>query len=256
MSKEAHPQFKQPQIKYRADKPVLLDCPKCHNFISTKDINLEQAEATCSHCQHKFSFEEQMRQDPYRRPEMIMPKSTEVLKLHSVLDIVVDWYHAAPKKRIVGLLGSAFFWNVFLIPAVLFLVFSGDFFFMLLFIGHILTGFSLIWYLLAFLVNKTHIEVTQKGIRIKHKPLPTPTNKSIFIPTEEIKQLYVTRYTEKIGRKSKPVQAYALSAVLKNNRVLPILKGMDKSTQLYLEQEIETYLGIKDKPIEGELPRH
>ena len=30
---------------------------------------------------------------------------------------------------------------------------------------------------------------------------------------------------------------------------------MNRESQLYLEQEIETYLGIKDRPIRGEVAR-
>lgn len=245
-----------PIVQYKTARPILLDCPKCHSFISASDIDITKGEATCSHCDHQFSFQDQLKKDPYRRPEMIMPDGVDVLRISSMLDIVIDWYKSAPKKRVLGLIGSSFFWNIILIPIFIYLALQGEFFFILLFIGHFITGISLMWYLLATLVNKTHIEVNQKGINIKHTPVPTFNNRSLSIPKEKIKQLYVTRYTDKIGKKKEAIQAYALSAILDNNKVIDLVKGMDKDTQLYLEQEIETYLGIKDKLIKGEISRY
>jgi uncharacterized Fe-S cluster protein YjdI len=255
VAKSTQPAFKEPQVKYKIDEPVLLDCPKCHSFISAEDIDLHKAIAICSHCTYTFKIEDHLAKDPHRRPEQIMPDSTDVLKLTSMLDIIIDWYKAAPKKRILGLIGGAFFWNILLVPLFIFLALRGELFMVILLAGHVLTGLSLLWYLLASLINKTHIVVTGEGISIRHTPLPTFHNKSIDIPRESIKQLYVTRYTEKIGKNKNAIQAYSLSAILKSNKVVELLKGMDQNTQLYLEQKIENYLGIKDYPIKGEVSR-
>lgn len=250
-------EYHQPSdVKYQTDRPVLLDCPSCHSFISANQINLDQKTAACGHCKHTFDFESKLKKDPHRRPEIFIPDGVEMLKISSLLDIEVDWYKSAPKKRVGSIVGSSFLWNIFLIPVFFFFLLSGDFIFLFFFVGHLITGLGLLWYLLALFLNKTRIEVNQKGINIKHSPIPTFRNRSFYIPITKIKQLYVTRYTEKIkGKKTKGMQAYALSAVLHNGKVIELLKGMDRKTQLYIEQEIEQYLGIEDQPIQGETLR-
>ena len=97
--------------------------------------------------------------------------------------------------------------------------------------------------------------MNKDGITIRHSPIATFNNQKIKIPKEKIVQLYVTRYTEKIGKNKEGVQAYALSAILDNKKVIDLVRGMNRETQLYLEQEIETYLGIKDKIVKGEVQR-
>lgn len=244
------------QVKYRTSEPVLLDCPQCKHFVDSDHIDMSSGEAHCPNCGHKFSLQNEIRKDPLRRPEIVMPKGIDVLKLSSSLDIDVDWYHAAPKRSIATIISGSFFWNLLLIPLVIFLALSGDFFFILFFGGHLMTGLALMVYLLAMLINKTKIAVDKSGIKIRHSPIPV-FNKAQDIPVENIAQLYVSRYTERFSnKKSKGVQAYSLSAILKNNKVVELVKGLDRETQLYLEQEIETHLGIIDRRVRGEVTRN
>lgn len=255
MAKQSASHHSTPAVKYKTNRPILLDCPSCKHFISSAQIDLEEGIASCTNCGHTFAFEDVVKADPLRRREVVMPDGVDALKLSSMLDIVVDWYHAAPKRTIATLISGSFFWNIILLPIVIFLALSGDFIFILFFGGHIITGLMLLMYLAATFLNKTHIEVNASGINIRHTPLPM-FNKQQHIPVEMIDQLYVSRYTERFhNKKGNGVQAYALSAVLKNRKVVRLLKGMDLETQLYLEQEIETYLEIKDRKVRGEMPR-
>ncbi len=240
----------------RIGKSLLLDCPRCHSLISADQIDLPSQTAHCAHCNHEFSFAEEWKKDPHRRPEIMMPDGVEALKLQSTLEIIIDWYRSAPKKSVGSLALSTFFWNLFLIPLVILFFFSRNFVFLLFFSGHVFTGIALLAYLFTIFVNKTHLEVTRKGIKIRHEPIKTILNKPRFIPAEDIDQLYVTKYTERYSKKNrKGIPAYALHVVLKNGKSIELIKGMDQSTQLYLEQEIETYLGIPDQEIKGEIPR-
>lgn len=244
------------RVKYRTSEPVLLDCPQCQHFVPGGHIDMSSGEVGCPNCGHTFALENEIRKDPLRRPEIVMPKGIEVLKLRASLEIDIDWYHAAPKRSIATIISGSFFWNLLLIPLVVFLALSGDFFFILFFGGHLMTGLALMVYLLAMLVNKTSIAVDKSGIRIRHRPVPV-FNKAQDIPVENIAQLYVSRYTERFSnKKSKGVQAYALSAILKNNKVMELVKGLDRESQLYLEQEIETHLGIVDRRVRGEVTRN
>ncbi|MDH3652531.1 MAG: hypothetical protein OEQ53_22760 [Saprospiraceae bacterium] len=250
------------QILYKSETPLktgkslLLDCPKCHSFISSEQINLANQSAKCGHCNNEFSFAEEWNKDPHRRPEIMIPDGVEALKLSSMLEIVIDWYQSSPKKSIGTMALSAFFWNLFLIPLVILLFFSKNFIFILFFGGHVFTGLALLAYLVAMFVNKTHLEVNREGIKIRHAPFKSILNKPRFIPKDQIKQLYVTRYTERYTKRNKKgIPAYALYVILQNDKRIELIKGMDRNTQLYLEQEIETYLGIPDERIKGEVSR-
>lgn len=210
----------------------------------------------CSHCGHSFDIAQEIKKDPLRRPEISMPNGVEMLKLRQTLELVIDWYHATPKRGIVGLISGSFFWNLLLIPILIWMALSGHFLLILFFSGHVVTGGLLLLYLLARLFNKSTITVQKSGIRIEHAPIKTPWNKSQFLPKKAIQQLYVSRYSEKVNRKSKQsVQAYALSAVMTNNKTIELVRGMNKETQLYLEQEIERYLGIRDEIVPSEVSR-
>lgn len=254
---QKHKGFREKMVtRTREGRSMLLDCPHCQTLVSAKDINLDSGEAHCSHCGQVFDFEDEIKKDPFRRPEIVMPEGVDVLKLSSMLDIVVDWYQAAPKRRIGSMVFSSFFWNIVLIPLILFLAFNGQFVMVLFFFGHVLTGLALVAYLIALFLNKTHIEVTEEGINLRHEPIPTPFNKDIHIPKSSIAQLYVSKYTQRFGReRKKGIEAYALHAVTTNGKVIDLVKGMNAEAQLFLEQEIETYLKIKDVPVRGEIKR-
>lgn len=245
-----------PEVKVLPGRPVLLDCPNCGQFISAIDVDLEQKKADCSNCGHQFMFEDQVKEDPHRRPEMIIPDSVDALPLRSKLEIVLDWYRAAPKKSVATLVTGTFLWNIILLPIVFFLAYTGNFLIMIFLMGHLATGFVLLAQLISLFVNKTHITVDSTGISMQTSPIKSLLHRDKQISAEQIKQLYVVRYTEKYHKKNqRGVQAYALYAILYNNKTIELVRGMDRETQLYLEQEIERYLDIKDLPVRGELER-
>jgi Fe-S cluster biosynthesis and repair protein YggX len=49
--------------------------------------------------------------------------------------------------------------------------------------------------------------------------------------------------------------AYGLYAIMHNGKKVKLLDQMNLETQLYLEQEIERFLRIKDKAIRGEVKK-
>ncbi len=253
---QQHPSDSPRPLKVIPGHPVLLDCPKCHHFISSNEIDLEHGTAECTSCGHTFDYGKKLRSDPHRRPEMIMPESVEALKLTSMLEIVVDWYKSAPKRTVLTLVSGAFFWNLLIIPFAIFLAYHGSFLWLAFFAGHLMTGLYLVKQLLATFLNKSKITVDSSGIEISHSPIRTTLNKVRKIARRDIEQLFVVRYTQKFGRKDqRGVQAYALFVIMKNGDRIELLRGMDRSSQLYLEQEIEKYLGIKDTFVKGEIER-
>ena len=114
----------------------------------------------------------------------------------------------------------------------------------------LLFNIAFIYPVLAKVVNKTHIFVSKDAIEIKHLPLPWPGNKRI--EKRNIKQLYGK---EEIRNHNRGVHiSYEVHIISTDDRDLTLLKGLKTSSQaLYLEQEIEKYLGIKNRKVRGEI---
>jgi hypothetical protein len=108
------------------------------------------------------------------------------------------------------------------------------------------------WWCLAVLLNKTTIRAQRGLIEIRSGPIPCGGNKTF--PTAGLEQLYAQ---EKVSHgKNGTSYSYELQALLSGNRREKLLAGLTDAEQaLYIEQQLERYLGIEDRPVPGELPR-
>ena len=115
---------------------------------------------------------------------------------------------------------------------------------------HILSGVAVSYYAITGWFNKTYIKVTSQYIDISHKPLPWMGNKKIN--SYDIKQLYGK---EKISRNNNSSSVtYEVHVIMNSGYDTKLLSGLSNSEQaLYIEQEIEKFLGIKNKSVRGEL---
>lgn len=115
---------------------------------------------------------------------------------------------------------------------------------------HVAVGLYLTYSTIAGFVNKTTVELTPGTLAIYFDPLPWPGEKKIS--TAEIKQLYC----KEIHKRSKNGvhYTYNLYAVTQDDRQVQLLSGLD-SPELarYFEQQLETWLRIKDQPVLGEI---
>lgn len=233
-------------------KGIHLDCVECGTPVPARDININTSLAKCTNCDSIFDFEDEIRQWDRNRPEIFMPDGLEVLKLQSELDIQVSWMQSKPRKGFGFLTFFTFMWNLILLPIVFTSVLSGEFGILLGAGIHIVVGLGLLGYIASVFVNTTDIIIDSRFLEIRHRPIKLPFFKTHKIPSKDIKQLYVTRY---VSHKSNnvPSHAYALYAILHSGEKIQILNGMNQETQLYLEQEIENYLEIKDSSVTGEI---
>ncbi len=104
---------------------------------------------------------------------------------------------------------------------------------------------ALAYYALAGLFNRTTIQVTSKHLKLRQGPLPYFGNLTLL--TENISQLYVSQVYDEVYN-------YELRIQLRNNsKDKVLLKGLSSPlSALFLEQEIEQYLGIEDKVLPQE----
>ena len=106
------------------------------------------------------------------------------------------------------------------------------------------------YYALTGWFNVTDITATRQDITVKHKPLPWLGNKTIN--ARDIKQLYGK---EKVttNRNSTSV-SYEIHVITHSGADTTLVTGLETSQQaLFIEQEIEKFLNIKNAPVRGEI---
>lgn len=238
------------ELDFSGIEHSLLSCPKCNHFISGKDINIEKTVAKCEQCQHVFAFEHDSSTRKLK-PAALIPEGVETLKLKSELDIRLKWSDTTTKGGRWFILLFTTFWNLIVLPFAVGAIVSGAWGILLFLSAHLAVGLGLLWHLATIFFNQTSISVTKHKIRIRTLPLRSLLWKSKEIDTDKIKQLYVTRYVQSTSN-GNPNHAYALYAIMNNGDKVSLIRGMNRETQVYVEQEIEGYLGIKNKKVPEE----
>jgi len=240
-----------PKVKLGKSDQLDLVCENCGSPIDGENININSSLAKCGECSTVFSIKEDhfFLHDRKGRPEMIMPEGTDVLELSDTLDIRLDWLQSHPRGALGFLTVFALFWNGILAVIAGGALVSGAFSSIAFMSVHLLVGLGLIYYLATVYLNYTDVVVTESYIDISHRPIKNPFVRSARIESDDIDQLYVSKYVSSTTN-GNPNYAYALYAILKTNgKKVSLIKGMNRETQLYLEQEIERYLKIKDRPV-------
>lgn len=114
---------------------------------------------------------------------------------------------------------------------------------------HLCVGIGLTYSTIAGFVNRTVLNVSKEFISIVHRPLPWLGNKTI--PGYSITQLYVEEVVRTTRRGASV--SYRLNAITNENKKVKLASNLDShDTAIFLEQEIESYLGLQDRKVPGE----
>jgi hypothetical protein len=174
-----------------------------------------------------------------------MPKGINLEHMGMELLITRKWF--SPKY--IFLTVFALFWNGFMV--VWYSIAISQKMWAMAGFGaiHTIVGLSLIYIVLSGFLNKTYIKVSHQNLNIKHGPVP---HRGMNMISSQIRQLYCK---EKIQRsRNSTSTSYEVRAATVEGKDKKLLKGLEKSEQaLYLEQEIERFLGIKDQIVSGEI---
>lgn len=231
-----------------------IRCKRCGAPIPKRNIDRELALATCEHCGTVFGLRlptpEEEREAPRvpERPPVPMPERFEIAETGSALRITYQWFN----WTYVMLMVFAVFWNGFMVVwNVMGAV--ATFGIMNLFgLLHTAVGIGMAYYALVGLINSTTIWVTPGVLKISHHPLPWFGAKEVR--ASAIRQLYAKEVIR--STKNGTSRNYQVHAVLEGEGQEKLLQGLAEAEQaLYIEQEIERYLGIEDRPMATELPR-
>ena len=230
---------------------ALLACPECNHFISGKNIEIENTTARCDQCNHVFGFGHDAASGKLVATEVI-PDGVEVLKLRSELDIRLKWIDTTSSSGRKFLILFTALWNLIVLPFALGAIVSGTWGILLFLSAHLAVGLGLLWHLATIYLNQTSISITKDRIRIRTMPLKNFFWRSKEIKTRDVHQLYVSEYVQS-RTNGNPNYAYALYAIMANGDKQSLIRGMNKTTQIYVEKAVESFLGIKDRKVKEEI---
>jgi hypothetical protein len=249
-----------------------LSCVTCGRLILAQDVNLQNMVAKCRNCNAVFSFApanadsskssiletvQQLMKEANReegstlqRPtdgrKIEMPKGVITERDFGELRFIIPWRNT---RRWGFFLLFTIVWNAILTPIVLVGIATGEWMVLLFTSIHIIIGVSFLMYTLGLMFNKTNIVVTSQGVDIKNGPIPIPFNPNRFMAVRDIEQLFVEEYVPS-KTNGQPDYTYAVTALTTSAERQRLVGGFSQSGHaLYLEQEIETFLGIENRAV-------
>ncbi len=228
-----------------------LNCPYCGSQISVEHINLDRLIAKCAGCNAVFSFEGTIDAPGIQQPKRLdvpMPNGIAVANNGYDLTIIRRWF----SLKYIFLTFFCLIWDGFLLFWYSMALSQGVWIMALFATGHAAIGVFLTYTVIAGYFNRTTINVSRVALAVSHGPLPWPGRKQL--DSAGIRQMYCK---EQIHRgKNSTNYTYEVHVALNTGKDEKLVTGLENSEQaLYLEQEIERFLGIKDQPVRGEFGR-
>ncbi len=225
-----------------------IRCKNCGSVVPASNIDLKGQIAKCDRCNSVFNCRDLLSGVSGNRAEIRLPDRIRVRRDISGLNIERSWF----SSRIIFLTFFTVFWDGFMIFWYGESFRTGNYTMGLFGSLHALIGLFLTYSVMTGFINKTRITVIPQLLTIRHGPIPAPGN--ITINPAEIKQVYSM---ERVSHgKHGPNYSYEMRAATRSGKDIKLLKGLENKEQvLYIEQEIERYLRIKDEPVAGEIPR-
>lgn len=224
-----------------------LNCETCGAPIRAENINLDRAIAKCVECHAVFGFSDRFPQVPQAsaaKPTVERPKNIQLVRSSDSITAVRKWFG----PLFFFLAFFSLFWNGIVWSIALTAILSENYFVILFMSLHLTVGLGVLYYAIALLVNSTEIRVDRRYLSVKHAPLPFPGN--CTMPVGRIEQIYCK---EKIGGGRGRSVTYELYAIAEQNQRQKIVKGLPTAEEaIFLEQEIERFLRIEDRPVRGE----
>ncbi|MET0398886.1 MAG: hypothetical protein ABW277_18990 [Longimicrobiaceae bacterium] len=230
-----------------------LTCKSCRSPIAADDVNLDNGLAKCRACNAVFRFDD----DPMLavgatrpRERMKPPRSLAQETAGGRVTFRHRWF----SPKFLFLVFFCVFWDGFLVFWYT-LAIAGDapLVFKLFPLIHVTVGAVLTYYTIAGFVNTTTVMLDRGHLSVRHGPLPWPGK--LDVDTSRFRQLYCE---EKVSRGKNGVSyTYDLKAVMSDGERRKIVSGLDSpDVPLYLEQQMEEWLKIRDEPVHGELRRY
>jgi len=219
-----------------------IKCKNCGESIRSENINIQKALAKCQTCDCVFNFNDQV---PIPRPEIRKPDKFEVLRLQRSLNISYKWYSPV----YIFLIFFAVFWNTFMAFWYYTAITEGIWTMGLFGLLHLAVGLFLIYFIFAGFFNSTHVNATKNRLKVKHGPIWWLGNKEVIV--SNIDQLFCKeKVTKGKNGESYTYDLYMVDVADEHIKLLSNLETPEYA--LYLEQELEHFLGIENRRVAGE----
>lgn len=228
-----------------------LTCRRCRRPIEPKDHHADYGIATCMRCNAvlDLSGNHLGRKQRWDRAPVSLPVGVKLDRGLNTFSAVWSWFSWTKVS-----FGTVFCVVWFGFSVAWYQRTGGDsqWFIKLYEWGHIAVGLIAAYTLLAYWLNRTHVTVEGRRLRIRHGPLPWPGSGEW--EAAHFEQLYCL---QRVTRSEQVTTAhFDLMALCTNGRSVVLLKGVDNPQMvLWLEQELEKILDLHDEPVEGELAR-
>jgi hypothetical protein len=229
-------------------------CPKCDATIPADNLDLNRNLAKCGVCSEVFNCAEQLGglatggESGAGRNEIPMPKGIRVFRRNNALRIVRRWL--GPKFFALAIF--CLFWNGFMVVWFTIAITQKQWAMAAFGSIHGTIGLAVAYFTLAGFLNSTTITVMNSMLQIVHGPIRVPGNRQI--PADALQQLYTKRHISH-GKNGTSI-SYELRALTADGKDEKLLGGLDRQEQaLFIEQEVEEFLGIEDRVIRGEIER-
>jgi hypothetical protein len=240
-----------------------LSCQSCGKPIPAQDVNIELAIAKCGACHAVFNFSEQVGTGNLAaRPAVGLPKRFTMENWGPELVITRRWFN----HTVWFLFFFCLAWDGFLVfwYGMLVAAFNGgqgnafSWFAAFFPIAHVAVGVWLTYVVACTFLNRTVIRVSAGAeLSVQHGPVPWPGN--CKVPTIDLKQLFCTEVSpyRVSARFSPPTEyggSFSVLAIKGDDSRLTLvsgLAGLDEA--LFIEQQVEQYLKIRDHRVPGEV---
>jgi hypothetical protein len=206
-----------------------MKCPKCAHL-------QEEGTPECRFCGLIFSHIPSPEQGATVREIISLPDATEILRGADQMELTAHWYY----KELWYIALAIGAWNLYWTYAWLFDNRNEPF--------ATFTCIVATYLLAANWFNHTRIVISKGRLIVRHGPLPWFGNHDLR--TLSLKQLYVKRHIRR--REGQNMITYDVWVTTRAGRHFVLVGGLQTSEQaLYIEQEIEIFLGIADKPVKN-----
>lgn len=231
-------------------------CPSCHAVIAADDVNIDRLVAKCRPCNVVFSFAHLVpapsapaaSREPVARASVTLPEGMTCEDHGATLVVTRRWWSFTT----IFLAVFTVLWDGFLVVWFGIALAQGLWFMALFATIHALVGLGLTWFCVASFFNTTTVTADRSRLRVAHGPVPWPGGSELA--TAGLTQLFTVQHVHR--SKNGTSYSYEVAAVLADGRRETILKGVESEAQaLFLEQSLERFLGIEDRPVDGEVPR-
>jgi len=224
-------------------------CQQCGKSLSEDDLDRETLIASCQNCYGISDFSNipdiAAGMTMAKKSPVPLPSGIKIEQAGRNLIIKSSWFGGCTS---IFLLVFAILWDTGLIVGLSGAPVSSV---LPVFMFHGAAGVVVTYIALTMLLNQTVFEVNDVSLSVNHKPLPWPGNQNIF--SSDVSQLYCKK--DHTRRKNKRA-TFCLNAKMKDGSERTLLSWLESPEQaLYIEQEIEKFLKIEDRPVQGELKK-